>query len=755
MRHSVALVPTAMGSRKLVLSLALLVMVFAWAPGLSAQSVVTAAGGAPPKVSYSTRSDTTAPLRTLPQLPPLPKVLGEVFQRPRKLLPNREGSLAPASPVDPSVQSAVPQAAAPTSGPYFDGVGNVNSVLPPDPSGAVGPNHYVQMVNLSFAVWDKSGNNLMGPVSNNTLWQGFGGPCEASNDGDPVVLYDRQADRYMMSQFALPNYPRGPFYQCIAVSQGPDPTLSWHRYEFTISQSKLNDYPKFGVWQDGYYMSVNQFSCKFISCSWAGAGAVAFERAQMLTGQPARMVYFDLYTQDPDLGGMLPSDQDGATAAPPGSPNYFVQVDDDAWGYAPDQLQIWKFHVDWVNPSSSTFLLDRALTVNSFDSNLCGYARNCIPQAGTSVKVDALSDRLMYRLQYRNFGGTEKLLLNQTVDVGSDRAGIRWYELGKSSSSPWSIAQQSTYSPSDATHRWMGSIAMNGNGSVALGFSRSSSGLNPMIVATGRKSGDPSGSMTQSEITIKAGAGSQTHTSGRWGDYSQMTVDPSDDCTFWYTNEYYNAGATSAGWRTHIGSFQLGDCGGTVNQPPTASFTYSCTNLSCSFDGAGSSDPEHSALTYEWNFGDNTTASGVAAAHNYAAGGTFTVTLKVTDAGGASGSTSQWVTVSGQSSGGTMVLGPLAGSSSRQGKAKWKANVTITVQDNNNLPLANATVSGTFTPGGSVACSTGSTGQCTVTLISISNSTASVIYQVNSVTHASYPTLTFSIGEKTITVIKP
>jgi hypothetical protein len=196
---------------------------------------------------------------------------------------------------------------------------------------------------------------------------------------------------------------------------------------------------------------------------------------------------------------------------------------------------------------------------------MCGYSRNCIPQGGTTIKVDSLSDRLMFRLQYRNLGGTPRLLLNHTVDVGSDRAGIRWYELTRPGSS-WTIAQQSTYAPADATHRWIGSVAMNKYGSIGLGFSRSGSSLKPMISATGRKAGDPINTMTQPEIAIKAGTGYQTHSSGRWGDYTQLTVDPNDDCTFWYTNEYYNSGASSAGWSTHIGSFQLGDCGGTGNQ---------------------------------------------------------------------------------------------------------------------------------------------------------------------------------------------
>jgi hypothetical protein len=536
-----------------------------WAAGTSsAQSASDNQGqnAARPVVRTATRTDVSAALRQMPQLPPAPAVLGEIFVRPRKLLPNREGSIAPTAP-DPILQAPTEEPGAPTTGTDFEGVGNVNGVLPPDTVGDIGPNHYVQMVNLSFAIWNRSGNLIYGPTNNKTLWQGFGGPCETRNDGDPIVLYDHLADRWVFSQFALPNFPNGPFYQCLAVSQTPDPTGPWYRYEFLISQTKLNDYPKFGVWPDGYYMSINQFSCNFARCSWAGAGVASFERDKMLNGQVARMVYFDLYSVDPNLGGMLPSDLDGP-APPAGAPNPFAQIDDNAWGYSPDQVQIWNFHSDWANPSSSTFTKSLALATAAFDANMCGYARNCIPQRDTNVKVDALSDRLMHRLQYRNFGTHQTLVLNHTVDVsGSDRAGIRWYEL-RNSGSGWSIYQQGSFSPA-ADHRWMGSIAMNGNGDIGLGYSISSTGIYPSIRATGRLDGDTLGQMTQGEITIQDGSGYQTHSSGRWGDYSSLNVDPVDDCTFWYTQEYY-AAASSAAWKTRIGSFKLRDCGA----PPPA-----------------------------------------------------------------------------------------------------------------------------------------------------------------------------------------
>ena len=463
---------------------------------------------------------------------------------------------------DPVRQSTTGGTPMPDTTTNFDGVTNRNGVLPPDTNGAAGPNHYVQFVNLSFAIWSKATGTLVyGPVSGNTLWAGFGGACETTNDGDPAVLYDHLADRWFMSQFALPNYPFGPYYQCIAVSTSGDPTGSWYRYQFKVSDTKMNDYPKFGVWPDAYYMSVNQFTA---GSSWGGQGVAAFERAQMLNGQPARMVYYDLFPVDANLGGMLPASLDGVPPAA-GTRGVFAEMDDSAWGYSPDQIQIWTFGVDWTqSPPTSSFTKESALATAAFDSNLCGYARNCIPQPGTSAKVDALSDRLMYRLQYRVLGSDAAMVVNHTVDVdGTDKAGIRWYELrkGPSTGGAWAVRQQGTYAPADGDHRWMGSIAMDKDGNIGLGFSASSGATYPSIRYTGRLAGDALGTMTQGETTLQVGAGSQTHSSGRWGDYSALAVDP-DGCTFWYTQEYY-AATSSASWRTRIGAFKFSSCGGT------------------------------------------------------------------------------------------------------------------------------------------------------------------------------------------------
>jgi hypothetical protein len=468
---------------------------------------------------------------------------------------------------DPVLQDQFPLQSMPSTSLNFDGVDNRNAVLPPDTNGDVGPNHYVQWVNLSLAIYDKSGSLLYGPTNGNTVFSGFTGPCEDRNDGDPIVLYDEQADRWLLSQFAWPNFLKGPFYQCIAVSATPDPTGAYYRYQFSFS--KMNDYPKFGVWADGYYLAINQFSNNLP----AGQGVAVFEREKMLVGGSARMIYFDM-VGDATLGGMLPSDRDGQPP-PGGAPNLFVQFDD-----SPDQLQLWEFHADWVNTANSSFSRKAVLATAAFDPIMCGGSRNCIPQPGTSVKLDAISDRLMYRLQYRNLGNYEAWVVNHTVDVdGTDRAGIRWYEVRKTGGSH-EIFQQGTYSP-DPTNRWMASAAMDASGNIALAFNTSDSAFYPSVRYTGRLANDPAGQMTQSEADIMTGSGSQTSTHSRWGDYSMLAVDPVDGCTFWATLEYQSITGI-APWRTRIAAFKFPNCGALPPSPPSPPTTLSAAAVSTS-----------------------------------------------------------------------------------------------------------------------------------------------------------------------------
>lgn len=486
----------------------------------------------------------------------------------------------------------------------FDGVSNVNGVLPPDTQGDIGydPNtgkkYYVQWVNLSFQIWDvtdpKAVLSVYGPAAGNTLWSGTGTICDTNNDGDPITLFDPLAKRWMMSQFAL-GFPDN-FHQCMAVSATADPTGEWYLYDFQTSTTLMNDYPKFGVWPDGYYMTVNQFDG--VSMAWAGAGVAVFERDAMLLGQPARMIYYDIGQVTKNYGGMLPSDLDGL-APPAGAPNYFMEWDDSSWlGDPQDTLRVWEFKTDWENPANTTFGLNASydpnikIATSNQDPGLCNFSRSCIPQPGTSVGLDAISDRLMYRLQYRNFGEYETLITNHTVDAsGADLAGVHWFEL-RNSGLGWSLHQEGVYAP-DSNHRWMGSLAMDDSGNIALGYSVSSSTTYPSIRYTGRFSSDPMGVMAQGEGSLIMGSGSQTHDASRWGDYSMMAVDPQDGCTFWYTQEYYEF-TSIAGWQTRISSFKFPNCTGL----PMGKLTGTVTDGSLPIPGATvTASSEYSTLT--------------------------------------------------------------------------------------------------------------------------------------------------------------
>ncbi len=424
----------------------------------------------------------------------------------------------------------------------FDGLGNGSGSVPPDTHGEAGPNHYFQVVNTSYAIFNKTGNMIFGPRANSSIWNGL---PNNQNSGDAVVLYDETANRWLFTQFSLPNYPNGPFFQMIAVSQTPDPTGSWYRWEYQFSQ--MPDYPKFGVWPDGYYMSANRFAG-----GWTGTGAYAYDRTAMLAGDPAaQRISFEFLLSGEGFITMIPSDCDGAFP-PAGTPNYFSYIKTNGLQH----LGIYEFHVDWTNPANATFGNSTYLNVTPFATLATG-----VPQKNTTILLDGISDRLMYGTKYRKFNTHNALVLNHTVSAAGGAAGVRWYELRKTGGGGWSIYQQSTYAPADNKSRWMGSIAIDTAGTIALGYSVSSSTMFPAIRYTGRLKTDPVNTMTMAEKTIVQGGGSQTGIwSGRsrWGDYSAMSVDPSSPTTFWYTTEYYASTSTS-NWQTRIGSFTFGN----------------------------------------------------------------------------------------------------------------------------------------------------------------------------------------------------
>lgn len=421
----------------------------------------------------------------------------------------------------------------------FDGANRsqAGGYSPPDTVGDVGPSHYVQMVNVVFTIFDKSGTILTGPTPFNQLFTGSGlTACATYNDGDPIVNYDPLADRWLLAQFL--GSPNG---MCMAVSQTSDPTGAYWLYFFTVPQ--FPDYFKIGVWDDAYYMGSNENSYS----------AYAFNRANMLNGQPATYVRF---TGEDNF--IMPADIDGATPPPAGTPGYFYTFKDNSYHGGNDRLEIFAFDVDWVTPGNSSFTLVDTLPLSSFTYTVCGwFSMNCIPQGGTTQKVDPVSEWPMFRLMYRNFGSYAAMVGNFTVDVGSDRAGIRWFELRKSGSAAWSLYQEGTYAPDADKHRWMAGIAMDMDGNIALGYNVSSSSMYPALRYTTRLATDPLGTLG-SEASIIEGGGSQTNIN-RWGDYSGMSVDPADGCTFWFTGEYFQTSGST--WRTRIAAFRLPECG--------------------------------------------------------------------------------------------------------------------------------------------------------------------------------------------------
>jgi subtilisin-like proprotein convertase family protein len=467
----------------------------------------------------------------------------------------------------------------------FEGISIADTIavgqgfIPPDTNGAVGPNHYVQTVNSSFRIWNKAGAPLIPTTPFSTLFAPLGGACGSSNDGDPIVLYDQLADRWLISQFCTVADPNN--HQLIAISKTGDPTGAYYLYDFMMPNNKFNDYPKFGVWPDAYYMTDNQFNQS--ATAFLQAGAFAFNRSKMLVGDPtAGFVYFDTAVLFPPnvgingpfgIGGLLPAGLDGFTPPPAGAPCPFAYFQAGEFGEPGDQLRLFDFHVDFVTPANSTFVerTGSPLPVAAFDPVTVPDSRNVIPQPPPSAaasRLDAINDRLMFRLAYRNFGTSESLIANHTVNAAVNpayRAAVRFYQLRRNTpAGAFTIAEQQTFDGGGGTeHRWMGSGAMNFLGDIAVGYSVSSSTVFPSVRYAAKLNTDPAGSgLAQGEQNIIGGGGSQTHTSGRWGDYSSMAIDPVDDATFWYTQEYYpvsaEPGNTDAPWHTRIAKFAPG-----------------------------------------------------------------------------------------------------------------------------------------------------------------------------------------------------
>jgi len=553
---------------------------------------------------------------------------------PVRPIPHMHPQLASQQP-DPVVQNAIGGPLIPSTAVNFEGMGTglagftVQSA-PPDTDGDIGPNHFVQVVNSSVTIFNRTGGILLGPVLSSTLWNGFNGQCANTNNGDGTVRYDRIADRWVIAQLSFASVSAGPYFQCVAVSTTPDPTGTYNRYQFQYTG--LNDYPKMALWPDAYYTTYNIFNN---GATFAGGLVCAFDRAKMLVGGAATQQCFNVGTA---IGGLLASDLDGPTLPPAGSPNFILALDTNA-------LDFFKFHVDFTTPANSTLTGPTIIPTAAF-TELCN-GGTCVVQPGTTQRLDSLADRLMNRLVYRNFTDHEALLVSHSVTAGTG-GGVRFYELRSPATTP-AIFQQGTFAP-DAAFRWMGSMAFDGSGNMAMGYTTSSSTINPSVRFTGRLTTDPLGTMGQGEGTIVAGTGAQIGNLSRWGDYSSMNIDPTDDCTFWYTQEYMGASG-SFNWHTRVGAFKFANCGAVADD---FSITVSPTSQTVNA-GASTTYTINTAVTSGVAQTINLSASGlpagVTASFNPAtvtAGGSSTLTLTVA-ATAAAGTTQFTITGTGTS----------------------------------------------------------------------------------------------------------
>lgn len=465
----------------------------------------------------------------------------------------------------------------------FEGLSNQDNfnvfgfrVNPPDPVGDVGPNHYVEMINLVFGVYDKQGNLLLGPVDTGSLWADFAVPDCTEPSGDPIVVYDQFVDRWLLTQFTTSGFndPAKPFWNCVAISTSGDPTGSYYRYAFETENFQFfPDYPKYGVWTDSYVITTREFG----PTVEYGIGVYALEKNKMVNGQAdARAVSFFLDGNDPQIlplvgDGLLPADVDGKQKPKLDAAIPLVGTQDDGaaavYGGAFDAINIWDLHVKWRSTPTASLSLAAQLPTAPFDSIFpCApTSRDCLPQPGITNRaqyIDILSyrQRPTWRLAYRNFKDYETLVTNQSVEATPGMAGVRWYEIRRVGST-YSLFQQGTFAPADGVHRWMGSVAQDKFGNLAAGYSVVNGvDVFPGIRYTGRLAGDPLGEMTLGEGVIINGSAVQTTTNSRWGDYTSLNIDPVDDCTFWYVNEYYAVSTSPASWQTRIASFKLPGC---------------------------------------------------------------------------------------------------------------------------------------------------------------------------------------------------
>ena len=498
-----------------------------------------------PEVVNEIYHDTSLPVSQYPSVLPAAVPALRVRPLPRRVLPS-----AGVAQVDAVEQLFPLPLVSANITLNFDGLADsangAFAFVPPDENLAAGATQVVEVINTAYQVFDKStGTSVQSPRQISSIFTGVSGLCgqgpNSPNYTDPIVLYDKAAGRWFIAIVAAnSNFTTG--NQCIAVSSTSDATGTYHRYAFSFGKNVFNDYDKFGVWPDAYYGAFNLFSPN----QFLGAKACAYQRSAMLAGTAAKAICFT----NANEFSFLPADLDGAMAPAVGEPNFFVDL------FSSNALHLFKFHVDFTTPSKSKFTGPTAIAVTSF-TQACAATGTCIPQTGTTDQLDSLGDRLMFRLAYRNFGSHESLVVNHAAQTSVAASGVRWYEIRNPNGTPV-VFQQGTLT-SGSTSLWMGSIAMDKVGDLALGFSESSSTIHPTVAFTGRVPSDPPGTM-EGIAVIFAGKGSQTGNGGnRWGDYSGMAIDPSSDCTFWYVNEYIPSNG-NFNFHTRIASFKFPTC---------------------------------------------------------------------------------------------------------------------------------------------------------------------------------------------------
>ena len=573
-------------------------------------------------VRYPTGHAVSRPLRELP-IDVLG--LGDVEAPEPKPIPlGTRGVVSPAKS-DPVVQKDVRPNVSATKGIDFEGIG-ANGFAPSDVNLAIGPNHIVQTVNVRLAVYNKSGAILSGPTNFTTFFSPVGGNC-AAGASDPIVSYDRLADRWVISDVGI-NATGTHFSECVAVSKTNDPTGAYTLYNFSFGTS-LNDYPKLGVWptaSNGAYLATyNIFAGGAV---FTGSQLCGFDRTKMLAGNAGAA---QLCKMTPNTeAGYLPADLDGPTAPIDGTPGAFLTWQNNN----PGQLFLRTLT---LNFTAGTATMSAPTTINVANSTLTcgGSAGVCVPQKGTTQKLDTLGDRLMYRMAYRRFADHDRVVINHSVDNGGPVA-VRWYEILDPFGAV-TVNQQGTFAP-DATYRWMASAAMDKSNDIAIGYSASSSTINPAIRFTGRVPGDPAGTL-ETEASMLEGTGSQTTGLSRWGDYTALQVDPSDDCTFWYTNQYEKVNGTF-NWSSRIGSFVFTTCGG--GGGPAVSLSATALNFkkvpigqtsspqTVTLTNTGNATLNISSITASGDFhiSNNTCGPTVAAGANCAVSVTFNPTKK-------------------------------------------------------------------------------------------------------------------------------